>query len=285
MAADLNAESPWPHFQLGVTALATNDWKAAVSAFDRALALRADLPEAYLNRAVARLQLNDLTGAIADLDHLEPQADKLPRLYFTRAEAKRRKGDANGADADRDAGLKLEPTDALGWNARGEAKLTLTPPDAKGALADFERARELEPDLPQTYQNLANVLGERLSRPADAVKALDDALERLPDFTLARSSRSVLLARLGKRIDAHRDADLAVSAHPSALVCYQAACAYLLTAEGEADRLTGMSLLRRALRTDPVWAAGMPTDADLRSVWKSDDFREMVKAAGVLAGK
>lgn len=285
LAADLDDDCPWALFHLGATALDANEWKAAAAAFDEFMTLRADVPEAYLNRAIARIRLNDLAAAIADLDRIEPHAGQLPRFHFTRAEARRRKGDARGADADRDAGLKLEPTDAVGWNARGEAKLTLTPPDAKGALADFERAKERDPDLPTTYQNLAAVLGEHLNRPADAVNAWDEALDRFPDLALGRAGRAVYLARQGKRDDARRDADAAVRADPSALVCYQAACAYLLTAETDADRRAGLGLLRRALRVDPSWGVGMPTDPDLRSVWKSDEFRELVRAAGVLTAK
>jgi serine/threonine protein kinase/tetratricopeptide (TPR) repeat protein len=283
LAADLADDSPWAVYHLGATALDAKEWKAAVAAFDEFITRRADVPEAYLNRAIARIRLNDLPGAITDLDRIELHADTLPRFYFTRAEAKRRNGDSKGADADRAAGLKAEPTDAVGWNARGEAKLTLTPPDAKGALADFERARTLDPDSPTTYQNLATVYGEHMNRPADAAKAWDEALDRFPGFAVGLGGRAVYLARQGKRDDARRDADAAVLADPSALVCYQAACAYLLTAKTEADRRTGMGLLRRALRGDPSWGAVMPTDPDLNSVWKSDDFRELVRAAGIIA--
>jgi tetratricopeptide (TPR) repeat protein len=149
-------------------------------------------------------------------------------------------------------------------------------------LADFEAAVVADPDFRQAYENQAAVLAEHLGRPADAVAALDRAVERFPTYTLARSGRAVLLARLGRAGDARRDADAAVASDPSPLICYQAGCAYLLTAAGPADRAAGLALLRRALRQDPSWAKHMPADPDLKAVRDAAEFRKLIQAAGEL---
>ncbi len=285
LAGDLDDDCPWPLFHLGVVALEAKDSKSAIAAFDQCLARGGDDPAVYLNRAIARIELKEYAAAIADLDRIEPHAADLPRLYFVREAAKRRGGDAKGADADRAAGLKLEPTDALGWNARGEAKMALAKPDADGAVADFDKAIESDPELRQAYQNKANALAEVLNRPADAVKVLDAAVERFPDYLLARAGRAVLLARVGKADAARKDAAAALDGSPPAVVCYQAACVYLLTAKTDADRKTGVALIRRALRLDPAWATLMPTDPDLKAVWNSDEFRQLIRAAEVMTEK
>ena len=95
------------------------------------------------------------------------------------------------------------------------------------------------------------------------MKVLDVAVERFPQFSLAQAGRGVLLARQGKREAARRDAEGALAADPPAVVCYQAGCVYLLTADGDADRRRGIELLRRALRADPKWGEEMPADPDL----------------------
>jgi serine/threonine protein kinase/tetratricopeptide (TPR) repeat protein len=285
LAGDLDDDCPWPLFHLGVAELEAKDPKAAVAAFDQCLARGGDDPAVYLNRAIARIERNEYAAAIADLDRIEPHAADLPRLYFVREAARRRSGDTKGADADRAAGLKLEPTDAHGWNARGEAKLSQAIPDADGAVADFDKAIEIDPELRQAYQNKANALAEALNRPADAVTVLDTAVERFPDYLLARAGRAVLLARLGKTDAARTDAAAILDGNPPAIVCYQAACVYLLTARTDADRKAGVALLRRALRLDPTWAAVMPTDPDVKAVWNSDEFRKLIRAAEVMTEK
>jgi serine/threonine protein kinase/lipoprotein NlpI len=283
VAAELAPESPWPHYYAGLASLESKDYALAVVSFDRVLARTTEVPEAYLNRALARIGAKDYRGAIKDLDTIEPEGRRLPRLYFVRETARRLSGDATGANRDRAAGLLLEPTDALGWNARGEAKLALTPPDATGALADFRTAVTVDPDQPQGYENQATVLAGYLNRPLDAIAVLDRTVERFPEYSLGRSSRGVLLARLGKVEAARQDAEAVLARQPTALICYQAGCVYLLTAKDPADRARGLALLRQALRQDPTWCRSMPGDPDLKMIWNAVEFRKLLDAAAEMS--
>ncbi|MBX9581909.1 MAG: hypothetical protein K2X87_16515, partial [Gemmataceae bacterium] len=95
--------------------------------------------------------------------------------------------------------------------------------------------------------------------------------------------RAVLHARAGRRAEARADAEICLGRNPGALTRYQSACAYLLTAAGDADRAKALDLLRACLRADPTWAKTMPADPDLKAVHGDPSFRALVDAAGVLA--
>jgi tetratricopeptide (TPR) repeat protein len=226
----------------------------------------------------------DCVGAVADLDELELSGvgGQFPRLYFVRETARRLSGDEVGADKDRDAGLRREPNDPAGYVARGEARLRITPPDARGALADFGKAIELDPAYPKAWQNKAHVLSEVLGRPAEAIPSLDKVIELHPDYVPARAGRAVLHARLGHRAAALADADEVLKLDRSALTCYQAACARLLTAETTDDRRAGLGLLREAVKKDAGWATQMPADPDLKAVRDTQEFKDLMTAAGEL---
>jgi tetratricopeptide (TPR) repeat protein len=285
-AAALAPDSPWAYFARGVVYLEAGRCADAERDFTRVLELNPDVPEARLNRAIALHRLKDHSGAVRDLDELERAGgeDEFPRLYFVREVAKQGLGDAAGADADRRAGLLCEPRDPTGWVARGEARLRQSPPDSQGALADFETAIALDPIYPKAWQNKAHVLSEHLNKPADAVLALDRAIELHPDYVLARAGRAVLHARIGNSAAARADAGEALARDRSALTCYQAACAYLLTARTEGDRRKGLDLLREAICNDHKgeWVKHMPADPDLSAVRKSQEFKDLMTAAGVL---
>jgi serine/threonine protein kinase/Flp pilus assembly protein TadD len=282
-ASVLEPRAPWPYYHRGIARLELRKFADARADFDRFLELRGEEPDGYLNRAVARFRLKDYRGAVADLDRAE-ELSRPPRsrLYGLRAQARRLLGDAAGADRDRAIFLKTTPTDPLGWAARGEAKLAGPPADPTGALTDFEEAIKRDLDFLPALRDKGSVLSEHLGRPAEAVLVLDRVLELAPESVADRAGRAVLLARLGRGADARRDA-AACATSEDPLTLYQAGCAYLLAADGPAERKPGLDLLRAALYRGAVWGKTMSTDPDLKSIHGDPAFRAMVTAAGVLS--
>jgi tetratricopeptide (TPR) repeat protein len=283
VASELNSGSPWPHYHAGLACLETKDYFSADREFSKVINLDDSISEAFMNRAIARVQQRKFADAIGDLNRIENDAERLPRLYFVRETARRSMGDSSGANQDLEAGLKLMPNDAASWNARGEGWLRTNPPQPERALSDFRSAVECEPGFRIGFENQSQVLSEHLRKPAEAIQALDRALEIDPEYALALSSRAVLLARLGKRAEARRDAEAALKIDPAPLHCYQAACVCLLTSESAADRHKAIALLRRALRTDISWAQYMPSDPDLRALRQTAEFAALMKAAQELS--
>ena len=203
MAGALWPESPWPPLCRGLAFLELGDDRRAHAAFDEVIRLRPDLAEPYYNRALAKYRLGDLRGATSRPDP-PPEGPKPPlRAYLLRAKVRDRQGDREGARRDREAGLRGEPRDERDLTARGLAR---QPRDPRAALADYERALELNPRYLSALQDKANVLAEDLGRTEEAIATLDRAVTLYPDYVPARAGRGVLLARLGRREAAHADA-------------------------------------------------------------------------------
>lgn len=253
-------------------------FKDARADYDRAVELDPGLTEAYVLRAGARFALDDLKGAAGDYDRALEAGSAPTRVYFLRADVRRKLGDAAGADADRAEGLRREPGDELSWVGRAENRLD----DPTAALADVEEALRLNPTSMSGLQLKAHILAERLGRTDEAVRALDRAVEFHPDSAAARAGRGVLLARIGKREEAHRDARDALLRDAKAPNLYQVAGVYALTSKTHPeDRREAFALLWSALKTG-FGLDLVESDHDLDPVRKDPEFQKLVRSARAL---
>ena len=139
----------WPdffasHYQRARAHNELGEHAEAVDEFGAAIRLRPDFLAAYVDRALARLSLGDYTGAEGDLTHALEAGSPATRVYFIRSQVRRLVGDLSGADADRAEGLGRDPCDEVSWVARGLARMETDP---KGAVADFDRALEVNPHI------------------------------------------------------------------------------------------------------------------------------------------
>jgi hypothetical protein len=95
----------------------------------------------------------------------------------------------------------------------------------------------------------------------------------------------VILARLGRRADAHADAEAARQRSDDPCVTYQVACVYALTSRTHpADREHAIELLRTALRDGYRDAKTLTTDADLDPIRDAPAVRAAIQAAVELGG-
>ena len=165
--------------------------------------------------------------AVEDLTAALKHRTSITRVYFMRAIAREKSGDREGARRDMAEGMRLEPaeSDYTSWIARGEARIQNDP---QGALADFEKALEINPLSAEALQNKARVLSESLDRPDDAIRVLDRSVALHPDFVPARAGRGVLLARAGRRQAAEEDARESLLRDTRAPNLYQVAGIYAL---------------------------------------------------------
>jgi serine/threonine protein kinase/Tfp pilus assembly protein PilF len=279
VALTLSPSSPWVFFNRGRLHLDQHKYKEARADFDRALELRPGMPEALVNRALARLGQKDYTEAVDDLTQALQQGQSGPRVYFLRARALALAGKPDEARRDREEGLRREPQDEADWVARGMAHL---PGDPQAALADLNRAFQRYPRSRRALENKAHVLAEYLQRNEDAVAVLNEALTGHPDYVRARAGRAVLLARLGRREAALRDARQALAGPPKGEILYQIAGAYALTSRDQpADRAEAYRLLTEALRLG-FGARLLERDPDLAPLRHEPQFRRLVEAARAL---
>jgi tetratricopeptide (TPR) repeat protein len=275
----LRPDSFWGRCERGRAYLALKEYEAALADFDRAIRLKPDATAAYLDRAVAKTELKDQAGAIADLTQALEMEGAATRAYFMRSRVRDRAGDRDGSRRDREEGLRRTPADPQSWVSRGIARLG---GDPKGALADFDEALKLDAAYADALEAKAHVLSERLGRCDEAVAVLDRAVELHPEYVLARAGRGVLLARLGRREAALRDAEEALRLDTKPLIQYQVACIYALTSRRNSDdRPEAYRLLSCALRGGFGFDL-LDKDDDLKPIREQPPFRRLVDAARAL---
>jgi serine/threonine protein kinase len=165
----LDAEA---YLERGKVKLESGDKQGALADNDKAIQLDPNLAHAYLNRGIVKYALDDIQGALADYnkaaklyqDQGEIQCHetllklietfkimivpgKEPILnaeaYFERGKGKSELGDKQGALADYDKAIELNPNFANAYHHRGNIKSDLG--DKQGALSDYNKASELDP--------------------------------------------------------------------------------------------------------------------------------------------
>ena len=85
------------------------DERAAIAAFDRAIALEPKSAQAWLNRGLARANAGDSAGALADLDRAVRLAPTSARAHYVRGRVLRNRGDTRRAQAEFERAAELDP--------------------------------------------------------------------------------------------------------------------------------------------------------------------------------
>lgn len=193
----------------GMSAMRAQDHSTAEQAFSKAVAEAPLDMKAWYYRAVNRIGMGDLGGAMQDLDQALALSPDDAHALLRRAEVKTRLGAEHGAIADlarilsvRPTGpaaehallqlghfamsrrdylaakahydqlIRIAPYNALGWCDRGMAYAAMHEDDH--ALADLDKAVELDPSLDQAHAQRAIVL-LRMDRKQEACAALHQA--------------------------------------------------------------------------------------------------------------
>ena len=266
---------PITYLKRGLVYQRRGESERAARDFGEAIRLNPGRADAHFARGILRLNAKDYAGAAADFDNAERLGQGGARLHLLRAEARARLGDKGGAGRDRAAGLAVAPVSELDHATRGYALLGADP---QAALAEFEAALALNPQSLVGLQNKAHALAGPLGRPAEAVAALDRAVELYPDFTPARAGRAVLLARAGKRAEAHRDAAECLRRDTAPATLYQLAGVYALTSRSHpGDGREALRLLSAAFTAGFSDFATADADPDLDPIRADPRFRAAIR--------
>lgn len=131
-------------------ALLAADLPGRLAALDRALALQPDWPEVRYQRGMLRLRAGDASGARDDFDAAAGTVDEA-RLWLLRGQARRQLDDLAGAVEDFTRALDRQPDLVLAYSGRGLCRRALG--DFAGALADFDAVLRLEAPSAAVYIN------------------------------------------------------------------------------------------------------------------------------------
>ena len=128
-----------------------------------------------------------------------------------------RQGDHKGALADYDKAIEIDPENADLYFNRGNAKHALG--DDEGALADYDKALELNPEHSNAYIN-RGATKDALGDYEGALADYDKALEINPSSALMYSNRGNAKHALGDDEGALADYDKAIEINPMDALAY-----------------------------------------------------------------
>ena len=276
VAAALMPDDPRPFGYRGDVYILCGNPTCAESDYSRAIAVDSTTGDKFRDRAFARQRLGKNRDAEYDLTSALDRGSSPLRIHLLRAQVRDALGDTTGAAADRTAAAGFLPVTERDYWERGLTRVAGAP---AGALEDFQSALKINPAFLPAVQSQINVLSDRLDDLPQALVIATRLSETYPEYLRARSLRAVLLARDGRRDDAHREAERVQLRKTDPFVTYRVACVYALTsATHEGDRPLAVSLLRQAYRDGFRDDAMYTTDTDLAALRTSQEFIEFMTA-------
>lgn len=275
-------------YNRGLAYLRLKQFERAEADFSKVLDVRPGMGAALMWRAVAREGLKKDHEALQDVNEALATNATSVRALSIRARIHKTLGNLNNSQADRLAVLRSEPRDEESWIIRGVMKLTEDAKgvsDPKGALADFQEATNLRPQSLAGWQNQAHVLSEHLGKTREAIAALDKAAKINPQDLGVRSSKGVLLARLGQYREALSLAREVVKQTSSAEIRYQVAGIYALCSPESRDHKSeAFRLLKLALRAGYGHEL-LDKDSDLKALHEDGRWRTLLRGKDALVEK
>lgn len=187
----------------------------------------------------------ELDAARAGFERLRDADPASPSPYIGLAEVAMRRDDLTAAEAYLRAGLAANPRVPQLHRALG--RVHAAQGQAEAAVADFDEAIRLAPDLPAAYLEIADLLSQRLDQPARALPFYESVLSRDPGNGIARYGRALALARTGEPARAITELNDAARLLPDSPVPDYARARLLVQAGNSADALAALdaALLRQ----------------------------------------
>jgi serine/threonine protein kinase/Flp pilus assembly protein TadD len=296
VAQSLLPKDARPAVQHGIIHMVQAKHQEAVKDFTQAIDLDPVHPLAHRNRGFAQFRLGErnqersrmkeaeafFKNAEADLTKALALGAGPMQIHLYRAQVRQKLGNTVGAVADRTTADALIPKSEADFISRGLAKLRSE--EYQSALEDFRAAAVMNPRSFAAFKNQIYVLADKLREMDAALVVATRMTEVYPDYATGRMMRAMLLARLGKRSDAHAETDEALRLAPKDPdSIYRAACVYSLTSVIDAgDKVKSLELLDRAIKSGYSAAGLINSDHDLDGIRHTKRFREIADAAASL---
>jgi len=265
-----NAEA---FFLLGAAHHRANQFRAALTAFDRAVALDGSQRQAAIGTLAVLCQLGRAQEAKPRAEALIGRHPGDPQVHYNAALVHEALGEFEDAIARYDTTLDLQPAHREALLNRGSALARLGQFEA--AHANNLRLATAYPDWSESHFNVAEVC-LALSRYDEALAASDRALALAPEHAAAHRDRGLALAALGRlpeaqaALDRARTLDLPIAAarstkatSPDDNEAFDARVVHLVRAYGrvEACDWTDLEAYRRRFVDLVECGAGPPLGA------------------------
>ena len=137
------SESSEIYLEIGIIKDELNDQYGAIADFSKAIELDPNNYEAYYEIGLTKYVLEDFKGALADINFYLGLNLPLPGpyIYYVRGDIKAELNDQYGAIADFSKAIELDPNYADAFLLRGLSKYELG--DTRGCCSDFIKASKL----------------------------------------------------------------------------------------------------------------------------------------------
>lgn len=156
--ANINGLSASDWFEKGLALHHAEKHRAAIDAYDSAIALNPKFADAYFNRGNVYSQLGQRKQAIASYDKAIEINPEDADAYFNRGNSYKAMGSKKRAIEDYTKALEINPEDAEAYYNRGNAYSEIG--NRKRAIADYTKAIEINPEDPEVYYNRGNTYSE-----------------------------------------------------------------------------------------------------------------------------
>lgn len=277
VARPLAPNDPRPGYHLGVLYLHMGKLAEAEKELTAVLAKNPDHAQSLQQRGLVHRNKRDYAAAIADFTAAIERGGPAIPLHYYRAEVHALAGHVDDAKTDRATAASLPPKTADDYSVQaGQVRHK----DPAKALELYNRAIELNPFFLAAWHNKAYVLSEKLDEWDLAREAMAKATEIAPSYSPSRACLAVLLARTGKRDEAHKEIQKALVASGDAEIAYLASCVFALTSETHPeDRATALNHFRQCFRDGYRNFQLVKGDRDMKKLLEQDDFKAVFEAA------
>ncbi|MEO1404282.1 MAG: tetratricopeptide repeat protein [Cyanobacteria bacterium J06635_1] len=170
-------------------------YKAALSVYDKSLALEAGMAEAHWGRCYSLNQLQSYDQAIEACDLALAIAPDHVQALWSKGHALERQDQLEAALALYNQTIELAPDYSEAWNNRGVVQQKLQ--RSQDALDSFDRALAVNPDFAEAWNNRGAALWS-LRRFDEAIASIDKAIALKPDYSDALKLRDQIRQKLGR---------------------------------------------------------------------------------------
>jgi lipoprotein NlpI len=189
------------YFAQGLRDQRAGNLGAAMTDYNRAIALDSKFSRAYTNRGLVKVDQGHIEEAIADYDRAIALDPKDYRAYLYRAHAREYERDLVGALADFDRTIELYAYSAFAFGRRSRLKSALG--DLEGAMKDADQAMAIKPD-----EYAFNTRGwvKKLKGDLDGARAdFKQAIQINPRYAWSYANRGYIECMDGQGDDALKD--------------------------------------------------------------------------------
>lgn len=201
-----------PYFLRAIAKINLDDYLGAEEDAAEAIERNPFIADAYEVRGVARQNRGELRLAIDDYNHALLLLPRNRQLMFNKALAQQGVGDADSARITFDQLLADFPGFENGYV--GRARLRLEHKDTVGAIADIDKALEINKNLANGYLLRADIAINGRKDYQAGVKDMDEAIRLLPREAGLYINRAFLRYNLDDYDGAMADYDYAIQLDP-----------------------------------------------------------------------